>query len=82
MKERPRFWIETGLAALSALFCVLTLIWKDWVEIVFRFDPDHHSGSVEWMIAAGALVLAIVFGLLARAEYRSHQAEPAAAAAR
>jgi hypothetical protein len=82
MKQTTRFWIETGLCASSALFCVLTLIWTDWVEIVFRFDPDHHSGSVEWMMAAGALVLAVVFGLLARREHMQHKAEPVAAAAR
>jgi hypothetical protein len=72
MKDRlrTRFWVETGFAALSLIFAVLTLIWKDWIEIVFRIDPDQHSGSLEWMIAFAALAIAIVIGVVARAEWR------------
>jgi hypothetical protein len=44
---RRRFWIETGLGALSALLFVLTLFVPDWIEAVSRVDPDRHSGSLE-----------------------------------
>jgi hypothetical protein len=79
MKEhlRTRFWIEAGFAALSLIFAVLTLVWTDWIEIVFRVDPDHHSGSLEWAIAFGALAIAIIIGVVARAEWR--HTEPATA---
>jgi hypothetical protein len=46
----PIFWIEAILAAANALLLVLTLVWEDWIEIVFGIDPDNHSGSLEWLI--------------------------------
>jgi hypothetical protein len=67
---RTRFWIELGLAATTALFFALTLLWKDWIEIVFRVDPDGGSGSLEWAIAAVSLAAASAFSALARLEWR------------
>jgi len=52
-----RFWAELGLGLASTVFAVLTLAWKDWVEIVFKVDPDHHSGSLEWTIVAIAVAV-------------------------
>lgn len=43
-----RFKVELGLAGLSSQLLVLTLAWRDWIEIVFRIDPDHGNGSLEW----------------------------------
>ena len=58
--QRPRS------AGASAVFTLLTLLWKDWIEIVFRVDPDGGSGWLEWAIAAAALAVALVSGALAR----------------
>jgi hypothetical protein len=72
MKDRlrTRFWVEAGFATLSLIFAVLTLVWKDWIEIVFRVDPDQHSGSLEWLIAFGALAIAVIIAAAARSEWR------------
>jgi hypothetical protein len=78
MDVRKRVVIETALSAASFVFCVLTAVWKDWIELVFRFDPDHHSGSVEWGIAAAALALSLVFAAVARLERRRLVAATAA----
>jgi hypothetical protein len=67
---RIRFWVEAGLATFSAGIFLLTLVWKDWIEIIFRIDPDHHSGSLEWLIVSAALVATIAFTLLARFDWR------------
>jgi hypothetical protein len=64
------FWIEAILAAASALFLVLTLVWEDWIEIVFGVDPDNHSGSLEWLVVAVCLCATVVFWVLARQEWR------------
>ena len=72
-KLSGRFWLETGLAALSAVLFFATLLWRDWIEIVFRVDPDHGNGSVEWLIVAVTLVAAITCSLLAGREYRRIQ---------
>jgi hypothetical protein len=67
---RFAFWVEAALAGLTALLAVLTVAWRDWVESVFGFDPDHHNGSFEWELVAVCCVATIVFSLLARREYR------------
>jgi hypothetical protein len=64
------FWIATALAAASALSLALTLLWQDWIEIVFGVDPDNSSGSLEWIIVVACLFVTVVFALLARLEWR------------
>jgi hypothetical protein len=66
----PTFWIETILAAASALLLVLTLIWPDWIEIIFGVDLDYRSGSLEWLLALACLGITIAFAALARHEWR------------
>jgi hypothetical protein len=68
VERRPDrlFRLEVGLAVASALLCLLTLLWKDWIEVVFRIDPDRGSGALEWLVALALLGVAIGFGALAR----------------
>jgi hypothetical protein len=61
---------EAALAGLSGVLFAVTLVWRDWIEFVFGVDPDHHSGSLEWLVAAGFLVAAIVCAGLAVVEFR------------
>ena len=65
-----RFWVESGLAVLSVILLLATLLWKDWIEIVFDVDPDAGSGALEWAIVIVAAVLTVVFSALARSEWR------------
>jgi len=58
------------LACLSGLLCVVTLMWRDWIEVVFRVDPDHHNGSLEWLIVLALLGASISLGGLAVKEFR------------
>ena len=67
---RIRFWIEAGLALLTAGLFVLTLISREWIELLFRVDPDGGDGSLEWVIVAVLLVATAVFSWLARVEWR------------
>ena len=76
---RRRFWAEMGLGLASAVFVLLTLLWKDWVEIVFKVDPDHHGGSLEWAIVGVAVVVCFATLLAARLEWRKASAAPASA---
>jgi hypothetical protein len=73
---RQRFWIETALAIASAALLVITLAWKDWIEIVFRVDPDAGSGALEWAIVAVAVCSTLVFAALARTEWRRARPQP------
>ena len=66
---RARFWLEAALASLCAFLAVLTLFWRDWIEATTRLDPDHHSGSFEWLIVAGLFLVCVLVGAAARAEW-------------
>ena len=68
---RTRFWIETTLTAASASALAVALMRRTWIETILRVDPDRHSGSLEWALACTLCVLTIVFGKLARSEWRA-----------
>jgi MYXO-CTERM domain-containing protein len=80
MTERPGaiFVAESAYAITSAVFALLTLVWRDWIELTFGVDPDHHDGSLEWLIAVGLLALALLFGAMARREWRRRPPRPQA----
>jgi hypothetical protein len=69
-QTRVRFWIEAGLGVASAFLLILTLVLPDWIEVILRFSPDRHNGSVEWAIDGACLFVALVAGVLARIEWR------------
>ena len=66
----PPFWIELGLAGISAFLAIITLVWPDWIEIVFSIDPDQSSGSLERAIVGISFVLAVACVALAHREWR------------
>ena len=67
---RPVFWIEILLAVVSGISTVMTVLWRDWIEILFGMDPDHGNGSVEWLIVVASLAVTVVLSMLARREWR------------
>ena len=75
---RKRFWVEAALGWLSLSLAVVTLVWHDWIELVFGFDPDQGNGALEWMISALSAVGAVSFAVLARVEWRLAAAARAA----
>ena len=38
---RRRFWLETGMAIVTCVLFVVTLLYRDWIEVVFGVDPDN-----------------------------------------
>jgi len=64
-----RFWVETGLAAFSAVLLLVTLANPQWIELVFGVDPDQGNGSLEWLLVAGAVVATATFSVRARLEW-------------
>jgi hypothetical protein len=73
---RRRFWIEVAVAAASALALLATLLWREWIELVFHVDPDGGSGALEWLIVAVTATAALGCASLAPVEWR--RAAPAA----
>jgi hypothetical protein len=75
---RRRFWVEAALAMLSPFLVFLTVLWKDWIEIVSRVDPDRHSGVLEWVVVLTFVAAAIACSALARREWLRSPAVPEA----
>jgi hypothetical protein len=75
---RRRFWFEAGLASGCGFLAVLTLLWRDWIELFTGLDPDHSNGSFEWALVAGLVTACVLVGFAAGHEWR--QARPAALA--
>jgi len=70
---RWRFWLETGMAIVTSVLCVITLVQRDWIEFVFGVDPDNSSGALEWLIVGAFMVVTIMLFTLARYEWRRTQ---------
>lgn len=64
------FWVRLALAAASAALLVVTMAWPDWIELVFRLDPDHGSGWLEWAIVVVAFALTMTFSMGARHQWQ------------
>ena len=46
------------------------MFWHDWIEALTGWDPDHHNGSVEWLIVVALLAVAVAIGIMARRDRR------------
>jgi hypothetical protein len=67
---RTRFWIEIVLASITAVLFVVTLVSREWIEFVFKVDPDGGDGSLEWAIVGMLLAVTVASAWLARSEWR------------
>jgi hypothetical protein len=67
---RTRFWIELGLACLSGLLAGATIAWREWIELVFRIDPDQGSGALEVAVTIVFVVATFAFALASRLEWQ------------
>jgi hypothetical protein len=70
-----RVRLESAIALFGGALGVLTAFWHDWIEVLTGWDPDHHNGSVEWLIVAVLLCVAVAMGLAARRHWRLRAAE-------
>jgi hypothetical protein len=68
--------VQAVLAVVSGVLGVVTIFWRDWIEAVSGWDPDHGNGAVEWAIVAGLLVLSAAVGSRVIIRWRRSIAAP------
>jgi hypothetical protein len=66
----PSSWIEVAVSAACGVLCSLTLVSREWIEVLFGVDPDGGSGELEWLIVASLFVVAIGSAVRACREWR------------
>ena len=65
-----KFWIAIAFAILGSTLLVLTMANPEWIEEVFKVEPDEGSGSLELAISIALLVIAVVSAWFAGFEFR------------
>jgi hypothetical protein len=78
-RSRRLLLAEIAPAMATGVLAIVTLISREWIEIVFGADPDHGTGVVEWLIVVALAATTLTFGLLARAEWQRLRVSPALA---
>jgi len=58
--------IETALASVAGLLAIVTVFWRDWLEILFGWDPDHHNGTAELVTIGVLAAVSVLLGSAAR----------------
>jgi hypothetical protein len=56
-------------AGLAASLGLLTIFWHDWIEAIFKLDPDNHSGAAEWITVTALVVVAVACATFARLDW-------------
>ncbi len=72
-----RFWFEVTTAVVGVFLFVLTLITREWFELLTGIDPDGGNGSLELVIAGALLAISALSMVLARRDYARAQVAPA-----
>jgi hypothetical protein len=67
---RARFWTEVVSGVIGVVLLALTLVNPQWIELVFKVDPDEGSGALEVGISVVVLAIAVTSAFLARSEWR------------
>jgi len=57
--QRCKFWLESISGSITGILAIFTLFWPQWIESVFKVDPDGGNGSAEWL-TVGILLTATV----------------------
>lgn len=67
--------VDVIAATVFGFLTTLTLIVPDWIEVVFKVEPDGGNGSLEWLIVAVMALVAVAFAVDARRTWTAAPAE-------
>jgi len=69
-------WLELLSACLTGALGMVTLVAHNWIEVVFKSDPDHGSGALEWVIVVFLFVTTTTLALHARSRWLTMRPDP------
>lgn len=72
--RRIKMKIKAALSIASAALALLTVVSREWIEILFGVDPDNGSGTLEWFIVVGLALTALTLGVWSRSDWRQLRA--------
>ena len=64
-----RFWFETIAAVVGLALFALTLVTREWFELLTGVDPDGGNGALEVLLAFGLLAFSTTSAWAARRQY-------------
>lgn len=67
---RHRFWLESVLGSGTGSLALVTLVWRDWIEVVFGIDPDRGNGTAEWLTVLILVIITVSLAAGACMEWR------------
>jgi NADH:ubiquinone oxidoreductase subunit 6 (subunit J) len=67
---RVRFGLEVVGAVCALVLAIVTLLSRDWMEVVFGVNPDHGSGALEWAVVFAFAAISIGLTLAARQQWQ------------
>jgi hypothetical protein len=76
MAPKTRLFLETAFAVIFAAIFVTTVLWPDWIELVFGADPDQGSGEAEWAVVVASGALSVIAIFVARVEWNQQHRLP------
>lgn len=65
-----RWRVEYALTGVFVAFAALTAAAPQWIELVFKVDPDAGSGALEWVLVAVFAVAAVIAALYGMRDHR------------
>jgi hypothetical protein len=62
--------MEASVGVSWTLLAAATIVWRDWIEIIFNWDPDQNTGGAEIGIICGLALAGAALVLIARWQNR------------
>jgi hypothetical protein len=67
---RVRFGLEVVGAVSASALAILTLISRNWIEVLTGIGPDHGSGALEWSVVFALLATSMGLTFSAQRQWR------------
>jgi hypothetical protein len=70
MRREQELHVHMVVIVVTLALACMTFVWREWIEFVFRVDPDRRSGAAEWLVV-GACCCAALASTLRRHAVRT-----------